>query len=68
MIYRIKIEYCTGNSFGSNDEIRCIDLEWQDLNVAKQNLQRIDEHYKQYENISHCRTMSKKYELGNIKK
>ena len=63
MVYKIKMDYSTGNSFGSEDMIGYVDLEWTNLNVAKENLQRINEHYKQYENISHCRTMSKKYEL-----
>lgn len=52
MKYKIKIDYSTGNSFGSEDVIGYIDLEWWDLNVAKENLQRIKEHYSQYEAIN----------------
>ncbi len=46
--YRIKISYETGDSFGSNDETDYLDLEWTKLDVAKENLKRIDEHYKMY--------------------
>ena len=52
MKYKIKIYYSTGNSFGSEDVEEYIDLEWEDLNVAKENLQRIKEHYSQYEAIN----------------
>lgn len=56
MIYKIKMDYSTGNSFGSEDMIGYVDLEWTNLNVAKENLQRINEHYKQYNDISVCRS------------
>ena len=55
MVYKIKIDYSTGNSFGSEDMIGYVDLEWTNLNVAKENLQRINEHYKQYNDVSECR-------------
>lgn len=47
MKYRIKYNYDTGNSFNvSYGEEGCIELEWNDINIAKANLQRIKEHYK----------------------
>lgn len=52
MEYRIKIEYRTGNSFGSSDESDYIELSWKDLDIAKENLQRINDHYKQYQELN----------------
>ena len=49
MKYRINIRYQTGNSFGSSDEEDYLELEWDNLDVAKENLQFIKEHYAQYE-------------------
>lgn len=50
--YKIKISYRTGNSFGSHDEEEFIDLEWEKLEVVKENLQFIKEHYKQYKELN----------------
>jgi hypothetical protein len=47
--YKIKIDYLTGNSFGSEDASDIIELDWDNLEIAKENLQYINEHYKQYE-------------------
>lgn len=47
--YKIKISYCTGNSFGSEDTEDLVELDWDNLDIAKENLQYIKEHYKQYE-------------------
>lgn len=49
MKYQILIRYRTGNSFNSEDTEEVIDLEFEDLQVAKDNLKRIQEHYKLYE-------------------
>ena len=49
MKYRIKYSYRTGNSFGSSDEEAYLDLGWNNLKIAKKNLQAIREHYKLYE-------------------
>lgn len=47
MKYEIQIEYQTGNSFGRSDETSVInDISWNDLDVAKENLKRIKNHYK----------------------
>lgn len=48
-MWKIKIQYRTGDSFGSEETEDYIDLEWNDLNVIKENLQRIQEHYAFYE-------------------
>lgn len=52
MKYKIKIEYQTGNSFCSEDETRYIDITWENIDVAKENLRRIKEHYEQYREIN----------------
>lgn len=44
--YRIKIDYSTGNSFGSSDTSDYLELEWDELDIAKENLKAIKEHYK----------------------
>jgi hypothetical protein len=59
--YRIKISYCTGNSFGSEDTWEYLDLTWKNLDVAKENLKRISEHYTMYTDLEGYRT--NKYEL-----
>lgn len=48
MKYKIKIDYVTGNSFGSEDTSSIIELEWNDLEVAKANLKRIQDHWAYY--------------------
>jgi hypothetical protein len=47
-MYDIKIEYITGNSFGSEETENMLDLPTASLDVAKENLKRIKEHYKIY--------------------
>ncbi|KKM97493.1 hypothetical protein LCGC14_1167440 [marine sediment metagenome] len=46
--YQIIVSYETGNSFGKHDEEDTIELIWDNLDVAKENLRRIKEHYKWY--------------------
>lgn len=46
--YKIKVEYSTGNSYGSEDTESFIDLEWDNLDIAKENLQAIKEHWGFY--------------------
>ena len=48
MEYKIRIDYCTGNSFGSEDMNEYLDLYWSNIDIAKENLKRIKEHYEQY--------------------
>lgn len=44
-MYTIKIDYETGDSFGSEDCSSLLEASWN-LEVAKENLKRIEEHYK----------------------
>jgi len=50
--YRIKIDYSTGDSFSNSYESDLIDLEWDDIEVAKKNLGRIKEHYEMYQRLN----------------
>ncbi len=49
MKYKIKINYNTGDSFGSQNGLEdFLELSWEDIENAKKNLKRIEEHYKLY--------------------
>lgn len=49
MKYRIKYSYNTGDSFKTErDIVRYLEGEWENLDIAKKNLQRIKEHYEYY--------------------
>jgi len=48
MKYAIEIYYATGNSFGSEDLLDKLELMWNNLDVAKLNLKRIEDHYRWY--------------------
>ena len=53
MKYRIKYTYDTGDSFHNEyGLVGYLELEWENLEVAKANLVRIEEHYKQYEALN----------------
>lgn len=60
MTYEIHIEYITGDSFGSYNEKSKIELSWQNLDVAKENLQRIKSHYLYYQELNSTLKYSKK--------
>lgn len=45
-MYRIKIDYTTGNSFGSQRETRYIEGTWSNIEALAENLRRIKEHYE----------------------
>lgn len=49
--YKIKIDYSTGDSFGSEDLTRYLELTWQNIDIAKDNLLRIKEHYEMYSDL-----------------
>jgi hypothetical protein len=49
MAYKIKAEYSTGDSFGSRDETRVLEMSWESLENAKAALNRIEEHYRWYD-------------------
>lgn len=49
--YQIEVSYYTGNSFGSEDTKDFLELSWNNLEIAKENLQAIKEHYEMYNHI-----------------
>ena len=49
MSYQIKYTYKTGNSFGSHNEEGILEFTWATLELAKENLIRIKEHYEFYQ-------------------
>lgn len=55
MEYKIEYDYYTGNSFGSEDSTGVLELEWKDLQVAKDNLKRIQEHWRYYKSKERIR-------------
>jgi len=61
MIYEIQIDYGTGDSFHSEDiEGEPIGIVNENLEMAKENLRRIKEHYKKYSDSS---DFDERYEL-----
>lgn len=47
--YQIEISYRTGDSFGSEDVTRIIyDIEWKNLDIVRENLAYIQDHYNLY--------------------
>lgn len=51
-MYKIKYHYRTGGSFHSEDREDILEFEWNDVELAKQALERIKEHYLWYESIN----------------
>lgn len=51
--YRIKYNYDTGDSFNTETGlVGYVEIGWNDLEVAKANLRRIEEHYTQYRELN----------------
>ncbi len=48
-MYSIKITYETGDSYSTRTETDFVDMEWGNLEIAEENLDRIKEHYEYYE-------------------
>jgi len=48
MTYRIEYDYQTGDSFHTEERTEVLEYDWEDLEIAKEALQRIKEHYKWY--------------------
>jgi hypothetical protein len=50
--YKIVVDYDTGDSFNQypNQKCECVHT-WENLDIAKENLKRIDAHYKAYKEI-----------------
>ena len=60
MSYQIKIEYTTGDSFGSSEEEELLEVEFNDIRLAEENLTRIKEHYDYFSEIDSCYRRSPK--------
>ena len=63
MKYYIEFDYTTGDSFHSEDRegIALNEFEWENLEIVKENLQRIVEHYNWLKNLN---SWSKKIREG----
>lgn len=69
MKYKIKINYDTGDSFNSyQGEESELELEWDNMDVAKQNLQRIKAHYQLCLNTDNLSDRKKYKELVDAAK
>lgn len=68
--YKIKIKYITGNSFNSHTEEGFVELTWDDMNIAKENLLRIQAHYEHFNklNSSHYWNLKKEDIVNEAKK
>jgi len=51
MTFKIEIHYRTGDSFQKHDETTELEMEWDDINVVKENIDRIRGHHKYYESL-----------------
>ncbi|CAG7581470.1 MAG: hypothetical protein SLAVMIC_00858 [uncultured marine phage] len=61
MKHKIEIKYQTGDSFNSEDTSDILELEWDDLDIAKENLKAIQEHYRNsYEPLNNRRWNDKR--------
>lgn len=48
MSYQLVIHYHTGDSFSSHDKRNALEITWEDIKVAEENINRIEEHYAFY--------------------
>lgn len=53
--YEILIKYRTGDSFSYSDREDTLELDFSNLEVAKENLQRIKKHYEYYQRLNNWR-------------
>lgn len=51
-MYRIEYHYQTGDSFHTEEREDLLEFEWKDLDVVKECLKRIREHYRWYDSKS----------------
>lgn len=49
MLYKIKYSYQTGDSFHQEDQEDILEFEWSKLEIVKEALRRIGEHYKWFQ-------------------
>lgn len=51
-MYKIKITYDTGDSFHTEHDVEgLVEASWNNLDIAKENLQRIKEHWQYYKTL-----------------
>lgn len=51
--YKIRVDYNTGDSFHSEHNVEgWLEPTWTSLEIAKENLQRIKEHYEYYDKLN----------------
>lgn len=53
--YQIKISYQTGDSFSTEDDEKILEYQWNNLEIVRENLQRIKAHYEWYNSTSNDR-------------
>jgi hypothetical protein len=58
-MYKIKINYTTGDSFHSEIVEEFVDMEWESLKLAQEALKRIEEHYRWYQSRDNSRYKKK---------
>lgn len=61
--YKIKIHYQTGDSFHNESAIDILEIDWESVEIAKENLKRIYEHYKFYNSLYSFSTKKPREEL-----
>jgi len=59
-MYKIKYVYDTGDSFSNWTEEGVLEFEWANLDMAKECLQRIKEHYRWYKSFEDHRMYREK--------
>jgi hypothetical protein len=64
--YKIKLFYTTGNSYNSERTSDYLELEWNDLSIAKENLQRIKDHYKMQSELERTNWDKRLIEFKNV--
>ena len=52
-MYKIQIDYHTGDSFGSHDETDTLEFKFHNADIAEGNCLRIVEHYRHYEEMQY---------------
>lgn len=52
MPYFLKVHYQTGDSFGSETTTDLLEWDWKDYDIAVENANRIQEHYKMFTETS----------------
>ena len=63
--YKIKIDYQTGNSLHQHDTHDFLELSWDNLEIARENLKAIALHYQMYKELEYEYSLDDKYEVLN---